>query len=509
MKTTIIKFIELLRLSNIRISIAESINACEALKSIDIVSLWTFKHTLMTTLIKNQEDIDAFEKIFDLFFSEPNEETKEKELSEDDLNEIINELSNLMNDFSTEENKSDEEKLEDKLNNSSENNFNEINNQDNFSLDNFSMEDFKNVSTNNLKNKSKQDNQKNIDFNNQEQFKDLLKQGSEADIKEKSKELANKQFNETDIKNINNIYNDILIRSGAEYYKVLAKKETQFKNKDDVEQKFNFLKQNLREEIEKNLVNQFGNEIITELVDMDNLMDRNISELSIDELEKIQDIIRKLIKKFITTKSRKYKKSKKGKLDIKKTIKKSISTGTIASELQYKNIKKDKQNLVVVCDISGSVWMYVQFMLQLVIGIQNVFDKVISYIFVDVISNITEELNNSENLDVTFTQLLLKELGFGTDYGNVLRQLSKEDVFNNKTIVIIMGDAENTGKNTGEEYLSEISDKCKSIYWLNPNYEELWYENSELHIYEKYCKDVYICSTIRQLEQFVKKIIKI
>jgi uncharacterized protein with von Willebrand factor type A (vWA) domain len=308
----------------------------------------------------------------------------------------------------------------------------------------------------------------------------------------------------------------MMMSSNMEYCKEMATNETRKSKQIEVEQKYEMLKEFLKEEIQKSMVKQFGEDIITNMIQNDDLLDKDLGQLSTEELEKIQQIIRKIAKKLATHISRKEKHAKKGKISMRRTIKKSIQYGTTSSELKFKSKKRTKSELVVLCDISGSVWMYVGFMLQLVIGIQNVFDRVNSYIFVDHIKNVTDKILESENLNVTMSEFLCdRSLGYGTDYGNVFYEFAQEhDIFNKKTIVIIMGDAENTGNTIGDNHLRQISEKCKCIYWLNPKDPNLWYKYqnnyySELEKYEVSCKDVYQCSTLRQLENFVKKLIKL
>jgi uncharacterized protein with von Willebrand factor type A (vWA) domain len=479
MKSRLVNFIHLLRESNIRISIAETIEACKALSICDIYDKQQFKIALMATLIKQHDDLPTFNKVFDLYFAEPLEKNKDEQISQEEFQQMMEQMMQQMQDDSFNE-----------LENEQQNGEGQSNSGQPSEMDN----EFQKYDKNKIN-------------------KDLYKNGSESDIQQMAQQLASsRKYEDWEANDIDNVCQRMMISNELEYSKVMAKHETRKSQHEDIEQKYQMLKQELKEAIEKQMVKQFGEEIILDLVENENIMDKDMGELSIEELEKIQQIIKKIARKLATHVSRKEKHSKKGRINIRKTIRSSIQYGTTSSELKYKNKKKTKNELVVLCDISGSVYMYVNFMLQLVVGIQNVFDKVTSFIFVDTCKDITEKILNSENLERTLAEFLMdRTLGFGTDYGNTFKVFSQQkDIFNKKTVLIIMGDAENTGNTTGEEYLKQISDKCKVTYWLQPKEKEHWYNPySELEKYKIYCKDVYQCNTLRQLEDFIRQLIKL
>ena len=476
MKERIVNFIRLLRESEVRISIAESIEACKALEICGLTDKQIFKIALQSTLIKRYEDLLIFNKIFNLYFTEPIMQNQLEEISQEEFKELIEQLEKQMKN-----------------------------------------DGFENLEQDNNQNKNKKPMPEFAvnaqEFDKEKQNKDLYKQGSESELKQKAQDMANsRKFEDWESEDIDGCCDRIMGENNMDYCKNIAKNECRKSKQCDVEEKYEKLKQCLKEEIEKAMVRQFGESIISDIVENNSIMDKDLSQLTLEELQKIQEMIKKIAKKLATHMSRREKRAKKGKISIRKTIQSSIKYGNTSSELRFRNKKKTKCELVVLCDISGSVWMYVSFMLQLVIGIQNVFDRVESYIFVDRIKNITEQILESTNIKKNVENFLHDySLGYGTDYGNVFKLFSQEkDLFNKKTVLIIMGDAENTGKTLGDNYLKEVSEKCKVVYWLHPKNEQEWVNHyCKLDIYSKYCKEVYECSTLRQLEDFLKKLIKL
>ena len=92
-----------------------------------------------------------------------------------------------------------------------------------------------------------------------EETKDLYKQGSESDLREKAKQLANsRNFEEWESENVENTCDRLMIKNDMEYCKALAKGETKKSKHNEIEDKYDMLKKFLKEEIEKAMVKQFG-----------------------------------------------------------------------------------------------------------------------------------------------------------------------------------------------------------------------------------------------------------
>ena len=61
-------FIGLLRRHRVRVSPAEGLDALEALRHVGLGEREGVRDTLRTTLIKSSEDVETFERLFELFF---------------------------------------------------------------------------------------------------------------------------------------------------------------------------------------------------------------------------------------------------------------------------------------------------------------------------------------------------------------------------------------------------------------------------------------------------------
>lgn len=71
MEERIIKFISALRASGVRISLAETTDAFNAVDSLGVRKREEFRLSLRSTLVKEAKDIEVFEELFPLFFENP------------------------------------------------------------------------------------------------------------------------------------------------------------------------------------------------------------------------------------------------------------------------------------------------------------------------------------------------------------------------------------------------------------------------------------------------------
>jgi len=467
MVDSIIKFINILRSMNIRISIAETIDSIKAIEQISIENKEDFKTSLCSILIKDYENIKMFNKIFNMFFIYK-EETKQIEVNEQQFDNLFTQMQQSFDNFN-----------------------NEIGQEKNIEYTDFKQQEFeqqnfseKNTFNNNLQNKI-----------------DMFSMGGDEQLKQEAKQIANsinynKQTLQRDIENT-------LIKQGYEMSKTQSMTK---QNQEFIENKYEKLKQYIQEEVEKNKIRKSGITTIKEIMDNEdeNFYNKDFIELSKCDIKKIQKLLDMLIRKMYNIYIRKKIKGNKGSIDIKTTIRKSIKSGVI-KDIYYKKRKKEKTNLVLLCDISGSMLNYIKFILQIIIGIEQIFKEVRIYVFMEKLKEITEDLKTSEDIINTVETIYrTSNLGYGTDYGNTLFWFSKKH-FDKKTKIIIIGDAKNGGEETGENYLFDIKQKCQCIYWLNPVKENEWDDN--FNNYKYCCKQVFECSNLKQLESIIRKII--
>jgi uncharacterized protein with von Willebrand factor type A (vWA) domain len=183
----------------------------------------------------------------------------------------------------------------------------------------------------------------------------------------------------------------------------------------------------------------------------------------------IQEIVYKMAKKLISMHSRRKKVYKRGLLNVPRTLRHNMSYDGNIFDLHWKSVKVDRPKVFAICDVSGSVASYARFMLMFLYSLDEVMPKVRSFAFSSDLAEVTE-LFNRNKIEDAIAKVLRDYSGGSTDYGQALvdfKKLCMDDV-DNRTTIIILGDARNNYGETHAEILKEMYDKSKRVIWLNP-----------------------------------------
>ena len=229
-------------------------------------------------------------------------------------------------------------------------------------------------------------------------------------------------------------------------------------------------------------------------------------ELPSGEIENLYDAVEDLARNLVTRKSLRFKKSGHGRVDIKKTIQRSFRTGNLPFHIIHKHQKIKKNELVVLCDVSGSVWEVARFFIKLVHEMQSQFRRARSFLFVDRITEVTDNFDHNtfeeivENFknDHTLNFFGLSDFGraFYQFYDEYLPSLSKN------TVLVILGDARTNWFDPQDWVLDELQNRVHKMIWLNPEPQQYWNtDDSVMSTYHPYCDHVLECRNLGQLKE--------
>ena len=224
----------------------------------------------------------------------------------------------------------------------------------------------------------------------------------------------------------------------------------------------------------------------------------------------IQEIVYKMAKKLISMHSRRKKVYKRGLLNVPRTLRHNMSYDGNIFDLHWKSVKIDRPKVFAICDVSGSVASYARFMLMFLYSLDEVMPKVRSFAFSSDLAEVTE-LFNRNKIEDAIAKVLRDYSGGSTDYGQALvdfKKLCMDDV-DNRTTIIILGDARNNYGETHAEILKEMYDKSKRVIWLNPESRNSWNTgDSEMRKYGTYSHQVEECNSLMHLERVVGNLLR-
>jgi uncharacterized protein len=221
-------------------------------------------------------------------------------------------------------------------------------------------------------------------------------------------------------------------------------------------------------------------------------------------LHKVHELIRKMARKLATRHSRKRKLLKRGRLDMAKTLRKGIPNDGVMFNTFWRQTRKDKPQIMALCDVSGSVAAYAKFLLLFLYSLQDVLPKVRSFAFSSHLGEVSEYFRDYPIEKAV--EMVNWKFGGATDYGNSFLDFAKlaMDEITGNTTVIILGDARNNNGDPKLEILQSIYQRAKQVIWLNPESRRAWGSGDSVMLrYQSACHFSAECNNLKQLERIV------
>src|SRR5262249_18024135 len=115
---------------------------------------------------------------------------------------------------------------------------------------------------------------------------------------------------------------------------------------------------------------------------MQTLAEKSFYYLSEDEIRRMKEAVTKLAQRLKNVVSIRRRRAKRGKFDLKDTLRKNLQYGGVPFKIQFDHKVRIKPQVVILCDVSDSVRNVSRFMLQFVYSLQDLYSRVRSFVFV-------------------------------------------------------------------------------------------------------------------------------
>ena len=224
----------------------------------------------------------------------------------------------------------------------------------------------------------------------------------------------------------------------------------------------------------------------------------------------IQEIVFRMAKKLVALHSRRRKVFKRGQLNVPRTLRYNMSYDGSIFDLHWKSVKVDRPKVFAICDVSGSVASYARFMLMFLYSLDEVMPKVRSFAFSSDLAEVTDLFERSK-IEDAIAKVLRDYSGGSTDYGQAFsdfRKLCMDDV-DNRTTIVILGDARNNYGDPRTDILKEMYDRSKRVIWLNPESRSTWnVGDAEMRKYTAYVHQAEECNSLMHLNRVVGNLLR-
>jgi len=230
-----------------------------------------------------------------------------------------------------------------------------------------------------------------------------------------------------------------------------------------------------------------------------------------DQIADMRAVLDPLTRKLASRLAAKRRHKRRGTLDFRRTVRRSLSTGGVPVRPAFRKPHPAKPELFVLADISGSVSTFAAFTLQLAFALRSQFSRVRSFVFVDGVDEVTDVLQQAP--DVVEAARHINAAGSGvwldgrSDYGHALTTFwdTWGEQVRRRTTVIVLGDARTNYHDPCEGALKSVSQRAGHVFWLNPEPTAAWNSgDSVIARYQPFCDSVRECRNIRQLRAFVE-----
>src|SRR3989338_9370983 len=161
----------------------------------------------------------------------------------------------------------------------------------------------------------------------------------------------------------------------------------------------------------------------------------------------MKSVVARLARKIKDALAMRQRQEHKGRIDTRRTTRKSLQYGGVPMEIYLKRRHREKPKLITICDVSDSVRNASRFMLQLVWNLQECFSRVRSYAFVSEIAEVTQAFNTYPVERAIEWALKGAPIDYHcrSDFGYAFSRFARTelDSLDRKTTILVLGDARN------------------------------------------------------------------
>ncbi|MBF6427368.1 VWA domain-containing protein [Nocardia cyriacigeorgica] len=209
------------------------------------------------------------------------------------------------------------------------------------------------------------------------------------------------------------------------------------------------------------------------------------------------------------------KHSRRGEIDLRRTLRKSMSTGGVPIDLVSRKPRPGRPELVLLCDVSGSVAGFSNFTLLLVSALREQFSRVRIFAFVDQTDEVTRFFDARTQLDEAmkrvFTEAQVAGFDGHSDYGSALAGFAEKwpDAVTSRSSLLILGDARTNYRDPDLETLRGLVQVAKHAHWLNPEPKTQWGSGDSAADKYQQVIEMHECRSAAQLTGVVSRLLPV
>lgn len=242
------------------------------------------------------------------------------------------------------------------------------------------------------------------------------------------------------------------------------------------------------------------------------LLDAPFTQLRHSEVEALREELQRLAARLRTRAALRQQRAREGGPDPRRTLRASLRYGGLPLEIQRRS-RRRKPALVLLCDLSTSMRHCASFLLMLIYQLQDQVAKTSSFIFIDDLVEISDQFASRQPREALLRVLRENPPGhYNTDLGRSLETLCERhgDCVDPRATLIILGDGRNNYNDPRLDLAQQLQRRSHRLFWFNPEPRAEWgSEDSDMPDYARCADGVYAVSTLRELASAVDEILAV
>ncbi|MFJ3903586.1 VWA domain-containing protein [Streptomyces sp. NPDC090025] len=235
-----------------------------------------------------------------------------------------------------------------------------------------------------------------------------------------------------------------------------------------------------------------------------------------EQLDELRRTVRPLARTLATRLAARRRRAARGEIDLRRTLRRSLATGGVPVRPVLRRRRPGRPELVLLCDVSGSVAGFAHFTMLLVQALHDQFSRVRVFAFVNRVDEVTDLVARDRADPAGLGERILAGATLTgwhgqSDYGTALGEFTERylDVLGPRSVVFVLGDARTNRSDPRLPALKLISDRSRAVYWLNPEPPAQWSTgDSVAHLYAELV-DMRPCRNARQLTELIGRLVPV
>ena len=231
------------------------------------------------------------------------------------------------------------------------------------------------------------------------------------------------------------------------------------------------------------------------------------------QLEELRTTVRPLSRKLATRLAARRRRAQRGRIDIRRTLRRSMSTGGVPLKPAFAKPHPARPELVLLCDVSGSVSGFSGFTMLLVQALSDQFSKVRVFAFVNAMDEVTDIVKDTTG-DLgprISSEARITKWHTSSDYGEAFGDFAQSfmNAVGPRTSVLILGDARNNNQDPNLGALHAIGQHARRIFWLNPEHHMRWGLGDSIAPVYAEVVEMHECCNVDQLSRFITRLLPV